>query len=101
MNCKQGDLAYIRKALRQVNIGKIVTVKLLLGSYSKDETYLWNGEMFHAYDTDVHWVIESQSGIETQYGPSREAVIMDSWLIPIRGDNLELDEKIKELDLVK
>lgn len=97
MNCKENDLAYIKKALRPANIGRVVTCKSLLGYFSKDESFMWNGEKFYAYDTDHHWVIECSSGLETMFGESKEAVIIDSWLIPIRADGLDIEQENKEL----
>jgi hypothetical protein len=98
MNCKLGDIAYIKKAIRKENIGLIVSVVSLLGSFKQGESYMWNGEQFLAYDTDSHWIIESKSGIETQYGKSKQAVIMDSWLIPIRSD--ETDNLVEDKELI-
>ena len=101
MNCKQGDLAYIKKAIRTSNIGKVVTCKKLLGHYERGDPIRHNGEVWAAYDTDHQWVIECKNSLETQYGPCSEALIMDSWLIPIKADPTELLEEIKELDLVE
>lgn len=100
MKCKQGDLCYIKKALRNSNIGKVVTTKLLIGKLNRGDHYKWNGETFIAYDSDYHWVISSKSGIETQFGNSLEAVIMDSWLVPINGDNIVIEDDVKELEEV-
>lgn len=90
MNCKPNDLAYIKKALRPVNIGRIVTCKELLGYFFKGEQLKWNGEMFVTFEADNYWVIESKMGIETLYGNSTQAFCPDSWLIPIRGVEEEL-----------
>ena len=101
MNCKEGDLAYIKKAIRTENIGKIVRCKKHLGYFSRGDSVLWNGEAWAAYDTDDQWVIECKSGLKTQYGSSTEALIIDSWLIPIKGDPTELLKETKELNLVE
>lgn len=98
MICKQGDLAYIKKALRPENIGKIVTCKVLIGELKRGEPFIHNGEQWLAYDTDAHWVIQCTSGLETQYGLSTEGFILDSWLIPIRGNLDELPEEVEELE---
>jgi hypothetical protein len=92
MNCKQGDLAYIIKALRSVNIGRIVTCKELIGKLNQEEPYMWNGEVYSAAISDNHWVVSCASGLETLYGKSKEAVIPDTWLRPIKGDLLDSEE---------
>lgn len=94
--CKSGDIAFIRKALNTSNIGKVVECKKLLGYYKRGDSINHNGEVWEAYDTDYQWVIQCKSGLETMFGPCKEALIMDSWLIPIRGTGLETEEN-KEL----
>jgi len=95
--CKKDDIAFVKKALRPKNIDKVVTVKTYLGYYERAQPYVWNGETFLAFDSDDHWIIECNSGLETQFGSSLQAVIMDSWLFPIRGDEQEDFEDNKEL----
>lgn len=93
--CKLNDLAFIKKSLRPANVGLIIQCVKYLGPYSKGELITINGEHWHAYDTDDHWVIESKSGsIETQFGKSKIAYIPDSWLTPIKplSDDGELDD---------
>lgn len=89
MKCKQGDIAFIKKSIRPENMGKVVECKQLLGYFERGAHITWNGEIFIAYDTDHYWVIESKSGIETQYGKSTQAFIMDSLLTPIKADGLD------------
>lgn len=99
MICKLNDLAYIKKALRPANVGRIVSCKELLGYFIKGESFKWNGEMFQAFDTDYYWVIECKMGLETLYGSSIQAYSPDSWLFPIRGDFEELStETADELE---
>jgi hypothetical protein len=76
MKCKQGQLAFINKSLRTSNIGKIVTCIRHMGHYSIGDRIVLNGETWLAYDTYDHWLIGGN--IETQYGMSKEAYIMDS-----------------------
>lgn len=84
MQCKLGDLAFIKKSLRPPNIGLIVQCTQLIGYLSKDEKFMWNGEQWAAPDTGDYWVVTSSSGsIETQYGKSTQAFILDAWLVPI------------------
>jgi hypothetical protein len=95
--CKVNDLAFIKKSIRPSNIGKVVQCKELLGKFERDEVFAWNGESFISTDTDYIWVVTSKSQLETLYGPSSEALIADSWLIPIRGEPSEnLEEELAE-----
>lgn len=81
---KLNQLAFIKKSLRPINIGKIVNCKKYLGYYSKGDKINISGELYQAFDTDHYWIIESNSEIlETQFGKSKEAYSMDSWLTPI------------------
>lgn len=100
MKCKQGDLAYIRKALRPENVGKIVTCKQMLGYYIMGETVTWNGENFLAPETDYMWVVYAKYGVETMYGSSKEGMIADSWLQPIVPPDPPKEELTRELELV-
>lgn len=99
MICKQGDLAYIKKAIRPENIGRIVTCKEMLGYFIKGETYTYNGEVWMAADTDYMWVVTSNSGVETMYGTAKEVFCPDSWLKPIRGDLTPDEVTNKDLEL--
>jgi hypothetical protein len=95
MKCKQGQMAFIIKSLRKENIGRVVTCEKYLGYYSKDDKIVMNGEVWLAPDTDDYWSVTGN--IETQYGPSAQAYIMDSWLRPIDADTI--DEDVTEEDL--
>lgn len=93
MRCKQGDLAIIIKAIRSSNLGKIVTCKEMIGYFIMGEELTWNGEQFVAQDTDYFWVIQAQdSGIDTLFGKSKEALSPDSWLRPLNGEGLDASE---------
>lgn len=92
MKCKQGEMAFIKKALRPVNIGKIVTCKEMLGYFIRGEELMYNGEKWMAVDTDHIWVVTNPNGIETMYGSSIEALIPDTWMTPIKGDKLDSGE---------
>lgn len=98
MICKLNDMAYIKKALRPANIGRVITCKELLGYFIQGEEYLWNGEVYLAQDTDYIWVVESPSGLDTLYGKSLMATAPDSWLVPIKMDGLT-DEEFAEEEL--
>jgi hypothetical protein len=81
MKCKQGDLAFIKKAIRKENIGRIVTCIKHLGHYKQGATIVINGENWLAPDSDHYWLISGN--IETQFGQAKQSYIMDSWLSPI------------------
>lgn len=84
MQCRLGGLAFIRKSLRPPNIGLIVQCTQLIGYLSKDEKFMWNGEQWSAPHSGDFWVVTSSTGsIETQYGKSAQAFILDAWLVPI------------------
>jgi hypothetical protein len=85
MNCKQGDLAFIKKAIRPENIGLIVSCAQYLGYYLKDDMVELNKEFYLAVVSDNYWRIGSESGsIMTQYGKSKVSFIPDTWLTPIK-----------------
>ena len=96
--CKEGQLAFIKKSLRLENIGKVVICQKYIGYFSKGDTVVVNGEHWKAFDTDDHWIIFSESGIETQFGSSKIAYILDSWLTPIEPDLLKDEVETKELE---
>lgn len=84
MRCKIGDLAFVRKSIRPQNIGLVVQCTELIGHMNKDEKFIWNGEQWAAPDTGDFWVVTSNScSLETQYGRSKQAFILDAWLTPI------------------
>lgn len=95
MNCKLGDLAFIKKSIRHENLGLIVTCKEHLGYFIKGDKIKISGELWEAVVSDNYWRIESASGsIETMFGKSKTAYGPDSWLFPIKPE--ELDENISE-----
>ena len=99
MRCKQGQLAYIINALRPENIGKPVTTMKYLGYFMISEPIAWGYDIITACISYHFWVIESQSGIETLYGGSKQAVIPDSWLKPIDEGTPDVTEsKSKDLE---
>lgn len=94
MRCKPNQLCFIKKALRPVNIGRVVTTVTHLGYYSKGEsmkiTVSGYPEIMVAYDSDDYWIVTSSSAnLENFYGKTDTLVIMDSWLTPILPDELE------------
>jgi hypothetical protein len=81
MKCKQGDLAFIKKALRYENIGKVVTCARYLGYYERGSKVTISGEEWLAFDSDNYWLVKGD--IETMFGKARESYIPDTWLAPI------------------
>lgn len=81
MKCKIGQICFIKKAIRQENIGRVVTCAKYLGYYSRGDTITISGEPWLAPDTDDYWCVTGN--IETQFGAASQAYIMDSWLSPI------------------
>lgn len=81
MNCKQGQLAFIKKAIRQENIGKVITCIKHLGYYERGASIQISGELWEAFDSDDYWLTEGN--LSTQFGAASQAYIADSWLIPI------------------
>jgi hypothetical protein len=97
MRCKQGDLAYIIKALRPENVGKVVQCVECIGFHERFQAFGLHGETWVSPDSDYLWVIKNSGSITTLYGPAKEAVIPDSWLRPIKADPSDtLDEDIAE-----
>ena len=96
MKCKQGDLAFIKKALRKENIGRIVTCTRYLGYYERGAPIVINGETWFAFDSDDYW--EVTGNIDTQFGSAKQAYIMDSWLSPINplGEDKETDKSLED-----
>jgi hypothetical protein len=97
MNCKQGELAFIKKSMRPENIGLIITCKENLGYYLQGDKIEISGGLREAVVSDNYWLVESSSGsILTKYGKSKIAFTPDLWLSPIRPEKLdeELDEEL-------
>lgn len=104
LRCKPNDLALITKAIREINIGRIVECKEHLGYFQKDEPVMYSGEQWAAQDTGHIWVVFSSSGVETQYGSSKIALMMDHWLMPIgtNKDELLVETEVESgLELIK
>lgn len=95
MKCKQGNLAFIKKALRKENIGRIVTCTKYLGYYSRGDTITISGENWLAPDSDNYWCVSGN--LETQFGTASQAYIMDSWLAPIEPLPPEEFDEVDEL----
>lgn len=93
MICKRGDIAFIKKAIRQENIGLIVQCTKYLGYYLRGDYMQINGELWVAPHSDNYWLIESPSGsINTLFGMSKVAYGPDTWLSPIKPDCIDTDE---------
>jgi hypothetical protein len=78
---KTGSLAFIKKAIREKNIGKVVTCEKPLGYYTRGVTITINGEHWTAIDTGDYWLISGN--IETMYGAATQSHIPAHWLSPI------------------
>jgi hypothetical protein len=103
MKCKRGDLAFIKKAVRRENIGRVIECVKYLGYYSRLDKITINGEEWYAADTGDYWLIEGN--IETMYGIAKQSHIPDHWLSPIEPlppeDADETDTPlVNDLDLV-
>jgi len=100
MKCETGDLAVILYSIRPENIGRIVRVKEYIGHFQQGETFQFRGQPCKCAVTDHHWWIGGDD-ITILYGPSPQAYIPDSWLQPIRPDDIETEDQVeKELDQV-
>ena len=90
MRCKQGDLAFIRNALRPLNIGLVIECREYLGYYLQGDTIELNKEHFKAIISDNYWMIENSYGeIETHFGKSKMAFSPDTWLEPVPTKKLD------------
>lgn len=97
MRCKQGDLAFINKALRPENIGRVVNCAKYLGYFIEGEVIV--DQVLLAHTTDHWWFVTSDSkSIETQFGKSDYAYLPDTWLTPIKPEPLDEDD-VTDLDL--
>jgi hypothetical protein len=101
MNCKQGDLAFIKKSLRPENTGLIVTCSEYLGYYLANDTIEISGEHWGAPVSDNYWrVTTTSNSLSTMFGKSTSGYIPDLWLTPIKADNLDIEEDKKVLENV-
>jgi hypothetical protein len=93
---KAGEPAFIVKAIREKNIGKIVTPKALIGFVNAGNTFRYNGEAWVSVVDGYLWCVEGN--LETMYGDSREGFIPDHWLKPVKPDNFDetLEEELVE-----
>lgn len=101
MELKVGSLAFIKKAIRRENIGKIVTCVKYLGFFEKEATITLHGENWTAIDTGDFWLISGN--IETLYGAATQSHIPSHWLSPIEPlppEELTEADKLLESDLV-
>jgi hypothetical protein len=97
MRCKKNDLAFINKALRPENVGRVVTCSEYLGFFIEGEIII--DQVLVAHYTDHWWQVTSDSNsIETQYGKSNIAYLPDAWLTPIKPEPLDEDD-VTDLDL--
>jgi len=97
MKCQTGDLAVILYSIRQENIGRIVRVKEYIGQFVQGETFQFRGQPCKCAVSDHHWWIGGDD-ITILYGPSPQAYIPDSWLQPIRPEDIEQSD-VTERDL--
>lgn len=98
MKCQTGDLAVILYSIRPENIGRIVRVKEYIGQFDQCETFQFRGQPCKCVVSDHHWWIGGDD-ITILYGPSPQAYIPDSWLQPIRPDELnQYKKENKELE---
>ena len=97
MRCKQGDLAFINKALRPANVGRVVTCAEYLGYFIAGEIIV--DQVLVAHTSDHWWrVVADSDTIETHYGFSNYAYLPDTWLTPIKPQPLDEDD-VTDLDL--
>jgi len=95
MKCERGDLARIVFSIRQENIGSIVRVKEYIGHFQQGETFQFRGQPCKCAVTDHHWWIGGDD-ITILYGPSPQAYIPDSWLEPIRPEDIEIQDQVEQ-----
>jgi len=91
--CKVGDLAFIKKAIIQENVGRVVSVVQYIGFLSADEQFEYNGIACRVPVTDHYWWITSKTPLETPVGPTNKAYGADMWLEPIKPDLLDTTEE--------
>jgi hypothetical protein len=88
MKCSHGDLAIILFSIRPENIGRIVRVKEYIGQFDEGETFQFRGMPCRCAVSDHYWWIGADD-ITIMYGPAPKAYIADSWLEPIRPEDLD------------
>ena len=95
MKCKTGDLARIVFSIRQENIGCIIRVKDYIGHFQQGEIFQFRGQPCKCAVTDHYWWIGGDD-ITILYGPSPQAYIPDSWLQPIRPEDIETEDQAEK-----
>lgn len=88
MKCSLGDLAVVLYSIRPENIGRIVRVKEYIGQFAQGEKFQFRGQPCKCAVSDHHWWIGGDD-ITILYGPAPQAYIPDSWLQPIRPEDLD------------
>lgn len=88
MKCNTGDLAIILFSVRAENVGRIVRVKEYIGRFEKGETFQFRGQPCKCLVSDHYWWIGGDD-LTILYGPAPQAYIADSWLQPIRPEDIE------------
>lgn len=96
MRCKVGDLAIIIRSVTGKNDGKIVSVVEYLGYFNANEEFVYNGITCRVPITDNYWWITSPSEMQTYVGPTNKAYGPDTWLKPLRPDQLDDGEETGE-----
>jgi hypothetical protein len=99
MKCEQGDIAKIIMSLRPTNIGKTVLVENYIGHFKEGEEFDFRGVVCKAQITDHYWWIATEYGLQNMLGDTPKAYIPDTWLDPIRPQQLNQSEEEK-LDLM-
>ena len=93
MKCEQGDIAKIIMSLRPENIGKTVLVDEYIGHFAQGEEFQFRGIMCKALISDHYWWISTEYGLKNMIGDTPKAYIPDSWLEPIRPEQLKQVQK--------
>lgn len=102
MRCKQGDLAFVTRAINLTNVGKVVTVLQYCGFFQAGEVFVYNDIFCKVPITDHYWWITTSREIDTAIGPTSRAYGPDSWLLPIRPDDSDVHTNaIQELETHK
>lgn len=102
MRCKQGDRAFIIKAVNPVNVMRIVNVAEYIGKFGANETFEYRGEHYRVPISDHYWWVQTppgSGGLETGAGETSRANLPDSWLKPFPPDLLDGDPEGESLDL--
>jgi hypothetical protein len=91
---KKDKLSEIIMAVRQPNIGLVVTPVELLGFHVAGSQVKMDGELWSCLITAHYWKVMQRDGeLETMYGRSRVAFIPDPWMRPIKPPEADKAEK--------